>query len=171
MDQQLNSGIALNSQYFYYWNVEHCGGKPDQANYKWGFLFVSYTVKLACMEFHTQHVPTADNILVTTFCKIGGSKSLDILEAYKYTWKEIYEQSLLHFHEMGSNICYVKLHLIQPHIDIGYSSGYFDHITTFKVLHHLTFAKGGACTHFFWSNFKWSTKCTGAPPLNCAHAS
>ena len=47
-------------------------------------IFVSYTVKLACMEFHTQHVHTADDILVATFCKIGGSKSLDILEAYKY---------------------------------------------------------------------------------------
>jgi len=46
-------------------------------------IFVSYTVKLACMEFHTQHVPTADDILVATFCKIGRSKSLDILEAYK----------------------------------------------------------------------------------------
>ena len=57
-------------------------------------IFVSYTVKLVCMEFHTQHVPTADDILVATFCKIGGSKSL--LEAYKYMWKEIYEQSLLY---------------------------------------------------------------------------
>jgi len=101
------------------------------------------------MELHTQHVPTADDILVATFCKIGGSKSLDILGAYKYMWKEIYEQSLLHFHEMDSNTCYVK-HLIQPHIDIeGYSSAYFEHITTFKVLHHLTIAKGGACIHFF----------------------
>ena len=54
----------------------------------------AYTVKLACMEFHTQHVPTADNLLVANFCKIGGSKSLDILEAYKYMWKENYEQSI-----------------------------------------------------------------------------
>jgi len=63
---------------------------------------IYYTVKLACMEFHTQHVPTADDILVATFCKIGGSKSLDTLEAFKYMWKEIYEQSLDSFSKFSS---------------------------------------------------------------------
>ena len=63
-------------------------------------FFVSYTVKLVCMEFHAQHVPTADNILDATFCKIGGSKSLDILEAYKCNYVE--RELRTHF---NSNFC------------------------------------------------------------------
>ena len=89
------------------------------------------------MEFHTQHVPTADDLLVANFCKIGGSKSLDILEAYNICGKRT------------TNSLY-KAAFNTDNIDMeGYSSAYFDHITTFKALHHLTFTKGGACMHYF----------------------
>ena len=116
--QQLNSGIALNSQYFYYWNVEHCGGKPDKANYKWGFLYLCHIQSNLYAWSFTPNMYLLQTIfLLQLFARLEGPshylRHTNICG--KRSTNSLY---YIHFHEMDSNTCYVKLHLIQPHVDI-----------------------------------------------------